>query len=200
MKLYLGHFGLFIVSTRPHFFWLHLIDVCLPSRYYNIRYLCAGQITKWERLQSNTFMYSKEMLPRSEAVAQLATQIAKQYDWAVTDKRQIRFEHPSFSLSECSIALEFDPTIPKSWNQLNVSPLEVVQHHQFFFVRSINVLTAYEIINSDQAAWQKEYRYLTPQPSGPPLVIEKSKRTVIQIYCYFQGNPNLCRTSFMEAH
>lgn len=45
---------------------------------------------KWERLQSNTFMYSKEMLPRSEAVAQLATQIAERYDWALADKRQIR--------------------------------------------------------------------------------------------------------------
>lgn len=50
----------------------------------------AGQIMKWERLQSNTFMYSKENLPRSEAVAQLAAQIAEKYDWAATDKSKIR--------------------------------------------------------------------------------------------------------------
>ena len=34
--------------------------------------------------------FSKESLPRSEAVAQLASQIAGKYDWAATDKRQIK--------------------------------------------------------------------------------------------------------------
>jgi len=49
-----------------------------------------GQIMKWERLQSNTFMYSKETLPRSEAVSQLASQLSDKYDWVATDKRHIK--------------------------------------------------------------------------------------------------------------
>ncbi|XP_065055672.1 uncharacterized WD repeat-containing protein alr2800-like isoform X1 [Rhopilema esculentum] len=49
-----------------------------------------GQIIKWERLQSNTFMYSKEILLRSEAIGRLASQISDRYDWAAMDKGQIR--------------------------------------------------------------------------------------------------------------
>eukprot|EP00794_Sanderia_malayensis_P011226 gene11226-12405_t len=51
-----------------------------------------GQINKWERLQSNTFMYSKEVMPRSEAIGRLAAQISARHDWAAMDKRQIRDE------------------------------------------------------------------------------------------------------------
>ena len=44
------------------------------------------------KYQENYFIlnFSKESLPRSEAVAQLAAQIAEKYDWAATDKRQIK--------------------------------------------------------------------------------------------------------------
>ncbi|KAK3736028.1 hypothetical protein QZH41_002746 [Actinostola sp. cb2023] len=39
-----------------------------------------GNVTKWERLQSNNFMYSKELLLQSEAKARLAAQLAEKYD------------------------------------------------------------------------------------------------------------------------
>ncbi|XP_031569624.1 uncharacterized protein LOC116304102, partial [Actinia tenebrosa] len=39
-----------------------------------------GNVAKWERLQSNNFMYSKELLLHSEAKARLAAQIAEKFD------------------------------------------------------------------------------------------------------------------------
>ncbi len=38
------------------------------------------------------FSFSKEIIPRSEAIGRLATQISARYDWAAMDKRQIRDE------------------------------------------------------------------------------------------------------------
>lgn len=40
-----------------------------------------GHISKWERLQSNNFMYSKEVFLQSEAKSRLAAQIAAKFDW-----------------------------------------------------------------------------------------------------------------------
>ncbi|KAL9965739.1 hypothetical protein ACROYT_G029581 [Oculina patagonica] len=40
-----------------------------------------GHVSKWERLQSNNFMYSKEMFLQSEAKSRLAAQMAAKYDW-----------------------------------------------------------------------------------------------------------------------
>jgi len=41
----------------------------------------SGHVSKWERLQSNNFMYRQEMLLQSEAKSRLAAQIAAKYDW-----------------------------------------------------------------------------------------------------------------------
>ncbi|CAH3158443.1 unnamed protein product [Porites lobata] len=40
-----------------------------------------GHVSKWERLQSNNFMYSKEIFLQSEAKSRLTAQIAAKYDW-----------------------------------------------------------------------------------------------------------------------
>lgn len=40
-----------------------------------------GHVSKWERLQSNNFMYSKEIFLQSEAKSRLAAQIAAKFDW-----------------------------------------------------------------------------------------------------------------------
>jgi len=61
-----------------------------------------GETTKWERLQSNMFMYSKEIFHRSEAIGRLASQITEKDNWASMDAGQIKDQllkkqAPSFS-------------------------------------------------------------------------------------------------------
>ncbi|XP_048588846.1 probable U3 small nucleolar RNA-associated protein 13 isoform X2 [Nematostella vectensis] len=65
-----------------------------------------GQVTKWERFQSNNFMYSKEIFPHSEAKARLAAQIANKYDWLgpnrgiIKDLNQNTKQRPSFAINQ----------------------------------------------------------------------------------------------------
>lgn len=55
-----------------------------------------GNISKWERLQSNNFMYSKELLLQSEGKARLAAQIASRYDWRSPKRGSEGRSKPSF--------------------------------------------------------------------------------------------------------
>eukprot|EP00112_Aurelia_sp_Birch-Aquarium-sp1_P005416 Seg1615.2 transcript_id=Seg1615.2/GoldUCD/mRNA.D3Y31 product="Katanin p80 WD40 repeat-containing subunit B1-like" protein_id=Seg1615.2/GoldUCD/D3Y31 len=49
-----------------------------------------GHVSKWERLQSNTFMYSKEILLRSEAISKLASQITERHNCSAFERARIR--------------------------------------------------------------------------------------------------------------